>query len=164
MSIICRHDIPLFFANIDTPGEQQKYAVTLLKRVLSLLPPHATVTLLYDLGCVLDCSLHLVSLIYNTGYFMLNYLQYHILDDDILSCVQFATTAMHAWAHQWACQLVYNPCLREALGLTDGEGVERVWAAPIALIGMERHSGYVPLSLMLCTYPSPTEVTSYMAD
>ena len=61
MSIVCRHDIPLFFANIDTPGEQQKYAVALLKKVLSLLPPHATVILLYDLGCVLDRSLHLVS-------------------------------------------------------------------------------------------------------
>ena len=61
MSIVCRHDIPLFFANIDTPGEQQKYAVALLKKVLSLLPPQATVTLLYDLGCVLDRSLHLVS-------------------------------------------------------------------------------------------------------
>ncbi|KAG1722589.1 uncharacterized protein EDB91DRAFT_1255981 [Suillus paluster] len=24
MALICRHDIPLFFANIDTPGEQQK--------------------------------------------------------------------------------------------------------------------------------------------
>ena len=60
MSIVCCHDIPLF-ANIDTPREQQKYAVALLKKVLSLLPPQATVTLLYDLGCVLDHSLHLVS-------------------------------------------------------------------------------------------------------
>ena len=61
MSIVCCHDIPLFFANIDTPGKQQKYAVALLKKVLSLLPPYATVILLYDLGCVLDRSLHLVS-------------------------------------------------------------------------------------------------------
>lgn len=29
MALIFRHDIPLFFANIDTPGEQQKYALAL---------------------------------------------------------------------------------------------------------------------------------------
>ena len=71
----------------------------------------------------------------------LTYPQYDILADDILCRVQFATTAMHAWAHQWACQLVYNPRICTALGLTDGEGVERVWSTLIALIGMERHSG-----------------------
>jgi hypothetical protein len=30
MSLICRHNIPLFFTNIDTPGEQQKYAIALI--------------------------------------------------------------------------------------------------------------------------------------
>lgn len=57
MAIVCRHDIPLFFANIDTPGEQQKYAVALLEHLFSLLPSNATVAVLYDVGCVLDRSL-----------------------------------------------------------------------------------------------------------
>lgn len=61
MALVCRHDIPLFFANIDTPGEQQKYAVTLIEHIFSLLPPNATVALLYDVGCVLDRSLELVN-------------------------------------------------------------------------------------------------------
>jgi hypothetical protein len=60
MALVCRHDIPLFFANIDTPGEQQKYAVALLLHLFSLLPPQATVYLLYDVGCVIDRSIHLV--------------------------------------------------------------------------------------------------------
>jgi hypothetical protein len=60
MALVCRHDIPLFFANIDTPGEQQKYAVALLVHLFSLLPRQATVYLLYDVGCVLDRSVHLV--------------------------------------------------------------------------------------------------------
>lgn len=63
MSIVCRHDVPLFFANIDTPGEEQKYAVALIKHLFSLLPADATVTVLYDIGCVLDCSLELVCLL-----------------------------------------------------------------------------------------------------
>lgn len=61
MALVCRHDIPLFFANIDTPGEQQKYSVALLEHLFSLIPTCATVVSLYDIGCVLDRSLHLVS-------------------------------------------------------------------------------------------------------
>lgn len=60
MALVCRHDIPLFFANIDTPGEQQKYAVALLEHFFTLIPINATVACLYDVGCVLDQSLCLV--------------------------------------------------------------------------------------------------------
>jgi hypothetical protein len=60
--LVCRHDNPLFLANIDTPGEQQKYAVALIEHLVSLLPPEATVAVLYDVGCVLDRSLDIVSI------------------------------------------------------------------------------------------------------
>lgn len=55
-ALVCRHDIPLFIANIDTPGEQQKYGVALVEKLASLLPPQATIAVLYDVGCVLDRS------------------------------------------------------------------------------------------------------------
>lgn len=55
-ALVCRHGIPIFFANIDTPGERQKYAVALIKRVMRELPPDATAAYLYDVGCVLDVS------------------------------------------------------------------------------------------------------------
>jgi len=61
MSLICRHDIPLFFANIDTPGEQQKYAIALILWFLRLVPPSSTTTILYDVGCVLHRSIEIVS-------------------------------------------------------------------------------------------------------
>jgi len=64
MALVCRHDIPIFLANIDTPGEEQKYAVALLEHLFSLLPAQATVAVLYDVGCVLDRSLNLVSAIF----------------------------------------------------------------------------------------------------
>ena len=57
MALVCRHDIPLFFANVDTPGEQQKYAVALIEHVFSLLPDQTTVTVYYDVACVLARSL-----------------------------------------------------------------------------------------------------------
>lgn len=52
MALICRHDIPLFFANIDSPGEQQKYALALIRHLFMLLPSDATVVAFYDIGCV----------------------------------------------------------------------------------------------------------------
>ena len=57
MALICHHDIPLFFANINTPGEQQKYPVTLIEHFFSLIPLKGNVAILYDIGCVLAQSL-----------------------------------------------------------------------------------------------------------
>ncbi|KZP10892.1 hypothetical protein FIBSPDRAFT_989058, partial [Athelia psychrophila] len=124
-ALVCRHGIPIFFANIDTPGEQQKYAIALIRRVFSELPPEATGAFLYDIGCVLDVSVN----------------KYDILSDAIMKRIMFATTAMHAYAHQWSCQLMYNPRLKPGLGLTDGEGVERLWSRMRRLIGVTRTAG-----------------------
>ncbi|KAG1851783.1 hypothetical protein C8R48DRAFT_810421 [Suillus tomentosus] len=124
MALICRHDIPLFFANIDSPGEQQKYSVALLEHLFSLIPPHATVVALYDVGCVLARSLS----------------KYDILPSSIVSRLCLATTAMHAYGHEWACQLVHNPRMCIGLGLSDGEGTERLWSRFVRLIGVERLS------------------------
>lgn len=65
-ALVCRHGIPIFFANIDTPGEQQKYAIALIRRVFSELPPEATGAFLYDIGCVLDVSINKVSRIHTS--------------------------------------------------------------------------------------------------
>ncbi|KAG6839718.1 hypothetical protein C0991_012342 [Blastosporella zonata] len=89
MALICRHDVPLFLANIDTPGEQQKYAVALLLHLFSLLPLTAMVSALYNVGCVLDQSSQL----------------FDIFPEDVVSRLLFATSAMHAYIHKWACQL-----------------------------------------------------------
>ena len=62
MALVYCHDIPLLLANINMLEEQQKYAVALLEHLYDLLPPQATVGALYDVGCVLDHSLQLVSL------------------------------------------------------------------------------------------------------
>jgi len=58
---VCHHDIPLYLADIDTPGEQQKYAVALIARLFQHLLSSANVILLYDIGCVLDHSIQMVN-------------------------------------------------------------------------------------------------------
>ncbi|KAI6101609.1 hypothetical protein EV401DRAFT_1876474, partial [Pisolithus croceorrhizus] len=101
MALICCHDIPLFFANINTLGEQQKYSVGLIEHLFSLIPFKANVVILYDIGCYVNADL-----VYK---FLTSKPQYDILRPNITSHIWFATTAMHAYGHEWACQLVYNP-------------------------------------------------------
>ncbi|KAJ2923323.1 hypothetical protein H1R20_g13768, partial [Candolleomyces eurysporus] len=123
-ALVCRHDIPLFLANVDTPGEQQKYAVALIERLMSLIPRNATVVVLYDVGCVLDRSIT----------------KYEIFSIQISERLLMATSVMHSYVHQWSCQLHYNPRLKTGLGLTDGENVERLWSRIRRLIGANRRT------------------------
>ncbi|KAG1848708.1 hypothetical protein DFJ58DRAFT_842820 [Suillus subalutaceus] len=95
---------PYFFADIDSPGEQRKYSVALIEHLFTLLPPQATVVTLYDVGCVLAWSLS----------------KFEILPPEVVLRLCFATTAMHAYGHEWACQLVHNPRICIGLGLSDG--------------------------------------------
>ncbi|KAJ2932559.1 hypothetical protein H1R20_g4550, partial [Candolleomyces eurysporus] len=93
--------------------------------LFQLLPPKATVVVLYDVGCVLDRSVA----------------QYEMFIDGIEERVMFATSVMHSYVHQWSCQLHYNPRLKDGLGLTDGENVERLWSRSRGLIPVCRSSG-----------------------
>jgi hypothetical protein len=128
MAFICHCDIPLFFANINTPGEQQKYSIALLVHFFSLIPTHVTVGALYDVGCVLNRSLHLVCAFPLQIHKDTDSSQYDFLPSSIIKHLMFATSAIHAYGHQWSCQLIYNPRLHVGFGLTDGEGVERLWS------------------------------------
>ncbi|OCH93070.1 hypothetical protein OBBRIDRAFT_863019 [Obba rivulosa] len=125
MALVCSHDIPIFAANIDTPGEQQKYALALVIHLFSLLPEDATIGALYDIGCTTDRSIGL----------------YSLLPSNVASRIMWAISVMHAYGHEWACQLVYNPRLRPGLGLRDGEGVERLWSRLRVFIPVTRTSG-----------------------
>ncbi|KAI6127201.1 hypothetical protein F5141DRAFT_997417, partial [Pisolithus sp. B1] len=135
MALICCHDIPLFFTNIDTPSEQQKYSIVLIDHLFSLLPLQANVVTLYDVGCILSRSLDQVFICICTDC-----CYYDILDSSITLCICFMTTAMHAYGHEWACQLIYNPRLISGLGLSDGKGTEWLWLHFIKLIGIEQSS------------------------
>ncbi|KAG7100049.1 hypothetical protein E1B28_001834 [Marasmius oreades] len=124
MALVCRHDIPIFVASINTPGEQQKFPIALLEALFSMVPREATIVGLYDVGCVLDRSLSM----------------FDLLHAEYTSRLALATSVMHAYGHQWSCQLQYNPRLHAGLGLTDGEGTERLWSRLRELIGIERRS------------------------
>ncbi|KAJ7170348.1 hypothetical protein C8R43DRAFT_876024 [Mycena crocata] len=116
----CHHSQVLFLCNIDTPGEQQQYIIALLEEVMSHLPKEATVVQCYDVACVTEHS-------------------YPILKEGYRKHISFVINAMHAYGHQWICQLVYSPRLRQGIGLTDAESVERFWSRIRKLIGITRN-------------------------
>ncbi|KIJ51761.1 hypothetical protein M422DRAFT_157751, partial [Sphaerobolus stellatus SS14] len=120
MALVCKHDVPIFICDIMTPGEQQFYSIALLQKLSSLLPTNATIGLLYDIACLLDRS---------------------IAKADIAPRLSLATTAFHAYAHQFCCQIVFHPRKRVGFGMTNGEGNERIWALSKDTIGSERISG-----------------------
>ncbi|EPQ51554.1 hypothetical protein GLOTRDRAFT_96295 [Gloeophyllum trabeum ATCC 11539] len=126
MAAVCRHDIPLLLANIDTAGEQQKYALALVYHLFSWLPANATIRVLYDIGCVVDRSINL----------------HKLLPEQMVSRLHWSTSVMHAYGHEWACRLIYNPRMTEGLGLTDGEGTERFWSKSRKLIPITRTSAH----------------------
>lgn len=68
-------------------------------------------------------------------------MQFKYFEDEMLSRIMFSITAMHAYAHQWSCQLIYNPRLKPELGLSDGEGVERLCSRLRRLIGVTQTAG-----------------------
>ncbi|KAJ7431750.1 hypothetical protein B0H11DRAFT_1761580 [Mycena galericulata] len=122
-ALTCRHSQVLFLCNIDTPGEQQQYIIAALEVVQEHLPPQATILQTYDVGCLMDNSCNL----------------FPLLTPGLRERVSFAINAMHAYGHQWVCQLIYNPRMRRGCGLTDGEGVERIWSRIRKLIPLTRN-------------------------
>lgn len=58
-------------------------------------------------------------------------------DADLL---MFGTSVFHAFVHQWSCQLQYNPRLNMNWGLSDGEGMERIWSRLSSLVSSLRYS------------------------
>ncbi|KZV88475.1 hypothetical protein EXIGLDRAFT_696648 [Exidia glandulosa HHB12029] len=124
MALICRHDIPMFVCNIDTPGEPQKYFFAMIIWFWLLLPSWSTIAGFYDVGCI---SARVAAL-------------YDILPAELMDLLIFVTPALHAYAHQWACQIVFSNRMRLGIGLTDGEGVERLWSRLRHVISMTRVS------------------------
>ncbi|KAH6894777.1 hypothetical protein BKA70DRAFT_1117376, partial [Coprinopsis sp. MPI-PUGE-AT-0042] len=125
MALTCRHDQPLFLANMTTPGERQFYALALLRKFFQFIPTDIKVGVLYDIACQLERSCNKWDFI-----------------PDILGHITWAVSVFHAYGHQWACQLIYHPRKCVGFGLSDGEGCERFWFSIQILIPSLRVSGY----------------------
>lgn len=113
----CRHDIPLTLNNIEGTGEKLYYPISILDDILNDFT-NKKFGLLYDIGCHLDAHVKKRDLLGN-----------HI------DRVAFGTSVFHAYVHNWACQIKYNPRYNTDWGLADGEGMERLWSQLSDLVG-----------------------------
>jgi hypothetical protein len=124
MTLLCRHNRPLFSVNIKTAGEGQHYVLALLGKLFEHLPSDFFVRVLYDIGCQLHRSC-------DKWGFLKSY----------MNRMTFTVSIFHAFGHQWPCQIVYHPRKCLGYGLCDGEGAERLWHALSHLIAYGRVAG-----------------------
>ncbi|KAL1697862.1 hypothetical protein EV121DRAFT_274803, partial [Schizophyllum commune] len=124
MAIICRHDVPLFWANMTTAGEKRYYVVALMNALMAHLPGDWTVGLLYDIACQTHASA------LKWGLF-----------DEYVERLMFAVSVFHAYGHEIGCQVLYHPRKRIGYGLSDGEGCERFWSSISKFISYLRVAG-----------------------
>ncbi|RDB16155.1 hypothetical protein Hypma_003347 [Hypsizygus marmoreus] len=107
MALVCRHDIPLFMANIDSPGQQQKYAVALIEH-----QPQSLSFMMLDVSSIGAGSLwsnHQISA-YTLAHTMTSFQAMSALDSSLQppSCMRTGTNGR---------------------GLSDCEGVEHLWSS-----------------------------------
>ncbi|KAA1069373.1 hypothetical protein PGT21_022522 [Puccinia graminis f. sp. tritici] len=107
----CRHDSVIAFCNIHKTGEGRGLPMSIIKSFLSSINPNIKVGVLYDIGCTLK-----------------KFFQARGLLTDQLPRMKFATAVFHSYVHDWPCQIQFNPRYNVGWGLTDGEGLERLWS------------------------------------
>ncbi|KAE8226295.1 hypothetical protein CF326_g7722, partial [Tilletia indica] len=121
MGLCCRHDIPVVFCDITTPGEREYYAIALVNAVLTALRSrlrHAVV--MYDLGC--------------------RYAFNPKVENALVPGVKVTWTIplFHVYGHTSSCHISYSPRNCSGCAWSDGEGMERVWAGISGLIASTR--------------------------
>ncbi|KAK7006713.1 hypothetical protein R3P38DRAFT_3325968 [Favolaschia claudopus] len=126
MALTCRHDHPLFVVNMKSAGEKQSNMLALLQMLFSHLPRNFVVGFLYDIVCQLERSLR----------------KWNFFPPEYMERMEFAVSVLHAFGHNWVCQLQYHPRRRTLFGLSDGEGCERFWHSISKLIAYLRVCGY----------------------
>ncbi|XP_071815309.1 uncharacterized protein [Apostichopus japonicus] len=101
----CRHGVPRLFLSM-RHGERYAYPALLLKKLLTRSTLHHHV--IYDIACKFDTHIK-KNLPQLTGY-------------------DLALPVFHAYGHKVQCQVAYSTRWRKDYGLTDGEGMEKLWS------------------------------------
>ncbi|XP_028403401.1 uncharacterized protein LOC114526098 [Dendronephthya gigantea] len=106
---VCRHEYPKGFISIKH-GERISYSVYEVERMLCNSGDTIDVRVMYDIGCTLSSHLK----------------KNHRVD--ILERIDLAIPVFHCYGHKSSCQFSYGPRRKKGYGLTDGEGIERLWS------------------------------------
>ncbi|XP_066272594.1 uncharacterized protein [Branchiostoma lanceolatum] len=108
----CRHEMPLQFLNMKH-GERLGYPVFLIRQLLQQAQnDKLRLHVIYDIACNLKSHLS----------------NPKNRQEHLLQQMQFSIPAFHIYGHKTPCQILYSTRRQEGLGLTDGEGMERIWS------------------------------------
>ncbi|KAF9520748.1 hypothetical protein BS47DRAFT_1286508, partial [Hydnum rufescens UP504] len=136
VAAVCRHDPVWYLVNMTEAGEKQYYMFAILDKIFQEIPGNFTVGFLHDLACQYHRSMMKVHCL----VILTNHPQWKILPK-WANRILFGLPALHAYGHQFVCQITYHPHKIEAFGRTDGEGTERFWNSISPLIHVCRVSG-----------------------
>ncbi|XDV22763.1 hypothetical protein PO909_027590 [Leuciscus waleckii] len=105
----CRHEMPLMFVNM-SQGERLAYPLYVIDELLRRCEDkNIHLRVVYDIACVVASHLH------KSG-------------EGIPHNISLAIPAFHVYGHKLPCQIKYSTRRLEGFGLTDGEGMERLWS------------------------------------
>ncbi|KAH9472605.1 hypothetical protein Pst134EA_003212 [Puccinia striiformis f. sp. tritici] len=125
----CRHDQILQLINIVQSGEKAHFPMTMINKLIEDTKEGEAYSkklgFLYDIGCNIE-----------KGIIRRNQFPEHLE----FNLLRFGTSVFHAYVHQWSCQLRYNPRLNDGWGMSDGEGMERIWAFLSPLVRQLRYA------------------------
>ncbi|THU80673.1 hypothetical protein K435DRAFT_823619 [Dendrothele bispora CBS 962.96] len=115
---LCRHGFMLAMTDMVRSGEQRKYALACLNRLLS-----AQKTYRYDVGCDADKTIHRCALCPLVTK----------------AKIRMAVGLMHGHAHNQICQLCYLLLYISGVGIEDLEGCERFFSKLNSLAAKTRY-------------------------
>ncbi|XP_048035513.1 uncharacterized protein LOC125261015 isoform X2 [Megalobrama amblycephala] len=105
----CRHEMPLMFVNM-SQGERLAYPLYVIDELLRRCEDkNIHLRVVYDIACVVASHLH------KSG-------------EGIPHNISLAVPAFHVYGHKLPCQIKYSTRRLDGFGLTDGEGMERLWS------------------------------------
>ncbi|EFP93136.2 uncharacterized protein PGTG_19152 [Puccinia graminis f. sp. tritici CRL 75-36-700-3] len=125
----CRHDQMIRMINIVKSGEKSYFPLTMINHMVQITQENfgerKKLAFLYDIGCNIE-----------KGIIRRNQFPFEMAHN----LLKFGTSVFHAYVHEWTCQLRYNPRLNHGWGMSDGEGMERLWSHLSPLISQLRYS------------------------
>ncbi|KAL9937961.1 hypothetical protein V8E36_003506 [Tilletia maclaganii] len=126
MGLCCRHDHPLIFCDITSPGERHHYAVALVLALLGAIKHRVdSLGVMYDIGCRFANNKRVAALM------------------DPAVKIIWTIPLFHVYGHTTACQVRYSPRRVKGMGWCDGEGMERVWSGISNMISSARSMSQV---------------------
>ncbi|KAA1080869.1 hypothetical protein PGT21_050213 [Puccinia graminis f. sp. tritici] len=123
MGSCCRHDAAIYLANITGGGEKRKYPLSIINQILQDVDSEREVRILYDIGCT-----------------MKKFIGLRHMFPEAEDQLHFGTSVFHSYVHNWKCQLEFSPRFNTGWGLSDGEGLERLWSYLSPLVSPLRYA------------------------